>query len=211
MKALIKKSFSKWDVFFLTGILALLNIHLISGAFPYHLIASTQAIDNFKALNLLLYPFIHLSWYHLILDAFAFISLYQALDNYSSLKRIATFLLCSFFSLLFSKYFSADFLAYGLCGLSGIAHGFMVLYGCEIAETTDKKLGAFIVLGVFLKSIVETLTGSAVFAFLHLNQVGTPISMAHLGGAFGGLMAFMIFKTAYLCKETNFKLSYLKT
>jgi membrane associated rhomboid family serine protease len=82
----------------------------------------------------------------------------------------------------------------GLCGLSGTAHGLMVLSALQSARKPDGfAIGVLCLLLVAGKSVYETISGNVVFEFMHMGMCGTAIASCHLGGVAGGAVAFLVF------------------
>ena len=130
-----------------------------------------------------------------MLDASAFLLLYRGLFESSWLKRVLYVVFCALGSLSASM-LSPAMASGGLCGLSGAAHGLMAVSALEIATSSnlDSRLRSvgIISLGVVVvKSIIEVLTGEGMFAFLHIGDVGTPLTLSHAGGVLAGIIAFL--------------------
>ncbi|MBW2412079.1 MAG: rhombosortase, partial [Deltaproteobacteria bacterium] len=140
------------------------------------------------------HPFVHLTWYHLLLDAGAFFILYTGLQEKRVICKLTIAFACSGFSLIAALCFTPDIEAKGLCGLSGIAHGLMAHSGLELIHTRKRIwVGLFSFLLVFIKSIYEFITGEVVFTFMHMGLCGSPLAACHLGGVMGGILSFFIF------------------
>jgi rhomboid family GlyGly-CTERM serine protease len=142
------------------------------------------------------HPFVHLSWYHLLLDAGAFLLLYGGLDEPARWKRILFVIGCGLGSLILSTLTSPIIGVRGLCGLSGIAHGLMAVSAleCMIGGRADRKtwLTGMVSFGVVVsKSIVEVLQGHVFFEFLHFGLMGLPIPACHAGGVLSGILMFL--------------------
>ncbi len=144
--------------------------------------------DWWRALT---FPFVHVSWYHLLLDAGAFLFLYHGLQETSTRRRLLMVIACAAGSLGAS--WMASPLTAGLCGLSGIAHGLMAISALEMMRSDDRTLrNASMVCFwiVVLKSILEAFSGQVLFSFLHFGPVGAPVATCHAGGILGGLVVF---------------------
>lgn len=140
--------------------------------------------------RILTFPLVHVSAYHLILDAGAFVFLYHGLMETSAIKRLGIIAACAAGSLGVSLISSP--LTNGLCGLSGIAHGLMAISAIELIRTPDKNLqraGITCLLVVVLKGMVEALSGQVLFENLHLGHVASPVAACHAGGILGGLLS----------------------
>jgi hypothetical protein len=78
----------------------------------------------------------------------------------------------------------------GLCGLSGVAHGLMVVAMTEHASDESKAircLAKAFAAAVTAKALYEFAFGTALFS--HMGNVGTPIPACHLGGVLAGWAA----------------------
>lgn len=146
--------------------------------------------DWWRALT---FPFVHVSWYHLLLDAGAFLFLYHGLQETSAKRRLTLVATCAAGSLGASWVSSP--LSGGLCGLSGIAHGLMAVSALEIMRSTDRSLrnaGIICFITVVLKSIYEACAATVAFQFLHFGFIGEAVAVSHAGGILGGLIAYGI-------------------
>lgn len=170
------------------------NTHLLTGNFDGLLMFCPSEVKAGQWWRFITFPFVHLSWYHLLLDAGAFFILYQELNHVKAAKRIFYVITCGAFSLIAVLLTSPLVRSYGLCGLSGIAHGLMVISALGmIGQEEDVKAGLLCLVLVVSKSIYEALVGDVFFSFLHFGLCGTPLAVSHAGGVFGGLVAY------YLC------------
>ena len=184
------------------GVVCLVNIPLLWGErfSVYSFIPSSVGAGEWW--RILTHPFAHVSWYHLLLDAGAFMLLYRGLLEPSWVKRVLYFLFCAVGSLGISM-LSPDIFDGGLCGLSGIAHGLMAVSALELADSKIvgsklRRIGIVSLWVVVIKSMVEVVTGKVMFAFLHIGDVGTPLTICHAGGVLAGIIAFVILRnTAY--------------
>jgi rhomboid family GlyGly-CTERM serine protease len=148
--------------------------------------AQVSAGEWWRALT---FPFVHVSGYHLLLDAGAFLFLYHGLQETSTRRRLLYVAACAAGSLGLSLCTSQ--LTGGLCGLSGIAHGLMAISALEITKSPDRTLrtaGIICFLVVALKSMYEGFTGQIAFNFLHFGEVGDAVAICHAGGVLGGLI-----------------------
>src|SRR6185436_2469909 len=78
------------------------------------------------------HPFVHVSWYHFLLDGAAFIMLYTSLIDTRVWTRLGYVIAGAAGSLLFSWIAAPAIATNGLCGLSGIAHGLMAVSSLEM-------------------------------------------------------------------------------
>ena len=139
------------------------------------------------------FPFVHVSGYHLLLDAGAFLFLYHGLQETSPRRRLLYVAACAAGSLGASLISSP--LTNGLCGLSGIAHGLMAISALEIMRSDDRTLrnaGIICFLIVTLKSLYEGFTGQIAFNFLHFGSIGNAVAICHAGGILGGITCYAV-------------------
>ncbi len=183
------------DVIALIAVLAGLNLHLFGGSYTNLQIFFPDALRSGQWWRLFSHPFVHLTGYHLLLDAGAFFILYTGLQEKRMIRKLTIAFICGSFSLIAALCFTPDIETKGLCGLSGIAHGLMAYSGLELIHTRKSIwVGLFSFLLVFIKSTYEFINGEVVFTFMHMGLCGSPMAACHLGGVFGGLLCFLIFK-----------------
>ncbi len=146
--------------------------------------------------RLLTHPLVHISWYHLLLDASAFLLLYAELRNQSLGARWFMVGCSGGGALLACLWWAPQIGEIGLCGLSGVAHGLMAVVALD-SMAMGRKRGkqrwwfGVISLGLLLiKCAWEVATGTAFLEILHFGMVGTPLVICHAGGVVGGLIAF---------------------
>src|SRR5215475_5684604 len=114
--------------------------------------------------RLLTHPFVHVTWYHLLLDGLAFFILYQSLQEPRGSLRLLYVLASAFGSLLFSWSSGT-----GLCGLSGVAHGLMAVSSIEVISkgpAAERLMGLATFCLVVSKAAFEAITGHMFFGFL---------------------------------------------
>jgi rhomboid family GlyGly-CTERM serine protease len=182
------------DVIALIAVLGGLNLHLFGGSYTNLQIFFPEALCAGQWWRLFSHPFVHLTWYHLLLDAGAFFILYTGLQEKQVLRKLTIAIICGSFSLIAALCFTPDIETKGLCGLSGIAHGLMAYSGLELIHTRKSiGVGLFSFLLVFIKSIYEFITGEVLFTFMHMGLCGSPLAACHLGGVVGGILSFFIF------------------
>jgi membrane associated rhomboid family serine protease len=136
----------------------------------------------------------HISLYHLLMDGAAFVILYQSLRCGFG-ERLQHLVLCILFSGLIPILIDERLWAVGLCGLSGVAHGMMLIGALETVVHPDKnfkKIGFLMFCAVLGKTIFEQITGSVLFAEHHLGNVGIPIAACHTGGLVGALLSSIL-------------------
>ncbi len=202
MKTIAKNFFTdkiihRLELWLFLAVICIINIPMLFGHQFYNYIFSPAEVGAGEWWRVITYPFIHVSWYHLLLDVGAFMLLYHGILEPSWLKRVLYVVFCAIGSLGISM-LSPEIFDGGLCGLSGIAHGLMAVSALEIATSSaDIKLQRIGIIGlwvVVIKSIIEVLTGKVMFAFLHLGDVGTPLTICHAGGVLTGIIAFVVLR-----------------
>ncbi|HEX7859696.1 MAG TPA: rhombosortase [Verrucomicrobiae bacterium] len=142
--------------------------------------------------RLFTYPWAHISAYHLLLDAAAFLCLYDML-RCKAPTRLFHLCSCILFSGLVPVLLDPRLPTVGLRGLSGVAHGLVIVTSLEAVRSKTKSeryFGWIILAGVCAKCLVELATGTVLFANYHLGNVGIPIPTCHVGGALGGLISY---------------------
>ncbi|PYK97401.1 MAG: rhombosortase [Verrucomicrobia bacterium] len=180
----------------LAALLVLLNLPLLHGACAGDMIFLPRRVAEGEWWRVFTHPFVHVSWYHLVLDSSAFLLLYSELDNKGCFGRIGCLLACGATSLLVSLWAAPLVQTHGLCGLSGIAHGLMTISALEMVRAPDDKTvrraGMITLILVVTKCVLEAATGHIVFERFHFGALGSPIAVCHAGGALGGLGAWMM-------------------
>jgi rhomboid family GlyGly-CTERM serine protease len=172
-----------------------LNLPVLFGRGSEPFSFSLEAVHNGQWWRLFSHPFVHVSWYHLLLDGAAFLTLYQSLLDPSWLRRVS-FVAASAAGSLVTSWAATD-LSAGLCGLSGVAHGLMAVSAIELVAnfpsgSSERRVG-WISLGLVLaKAGCEALTGQMFLGFLHFGLLGTPVAVSHAGGVLGGLAAWLL-------------------
>ena len=166
------------------------------------------ALFNGEFTRWLSFAWKHNSFYHLVLDASAFIFLYQTLRCGLNARLLHLFS-CIFFSGLIPLLIDPRLGEIGLCGLSGVAHGLTLICALEMAENStgaSQRVAVLIFAGVLGKTILEQITGTVLFAEHHLGNVGIPIASCHFGGALGGILSsvFLWEKTKWPSLKTRF-------
>jgi rhomboid family GlyGly-CTERM serine protease len=149
--------------------------------------------------RLFTHPFVHVTWYHLLLDASAFFLLYHGLLESRMPRRLLYVGGCGCGSLLLAWLVAPLISTAGLCGLSGIAHGLMAISAAELLTTHDRhstewRIGVFTLAIVVAKAACEAITGHILFGFLYFGMVGEPLAVCHAGGIVGGLTSFFLMR-----------------
>jgi len=158
--------------------------------------------------RVLTHPFVHVTWYHLLLDASAFFLLYNGLLESRIIRRLAYVLAGAAGSLLLSWLTAPAIATNGLCGLSGIAHGLMAvsaveMMGSQSPRSPEWRIGAFTFALVVGKAAYEATTGHIFFDFLYFGMVGDPVAVSHAGGIVGGLLAMLLLSTFGRSRNEN--------
>jgi rhomboid family GlyGly-CTERM serine protease len=181
------------DTLVLLIIVLIFNAHLIGLGSGISSIFIPSAVKHGQWWRLLTHPFVHVTWYHLLLDAGAFFILYADLKNKSLPLKMFCLIACAGTSLAAALIFSPLIESLGLCGLSGTAHGLMALTGLEmIKDGKNKRIGQVSFMVVLIKSIYELISGTVVFDFMHMGLCGTPVAACHFGGVVGGILSFLV-------------------
>ena len=182
-----------WDLWLLCVAVGLGNYHLIIGSPSNPLMFTYEGIATGQWWRILTFSFVHLSFYHLLLDAGAFFLLYTSLEAKRPLIKGLSMTICGLTSLVASLVFSPLVGEVGLCGLSGIAHGLMVITGFESIQNRETRLAGWMTLSIVLmKSLFEAITGNVFLEFLHFGLCGTPVAVSHLGGVVGGTIVSLV-------------------
>lgn len=183
------------DIVIFWGLLAVANSHLVGFNLTSWMIFLPDALTSGQWWRFVTYHFVHVSWYHLFLDAGAFFLLYSGLEEKRLLRKILYVIVCGATSLTAALIFSPLIYTQGLCGLSGIAHGLMAVSALEMmGQKENFRIGLLSLAIVVLKSIYEAIVGDVFFAFLHFGLCGTPLAVCHAGGVLGGILVFLAFK-----------------
>ena len=183
------------DMIFLLVMIVFCNFHILTGSSCRTLIFNFDKVAQGEVYRVMTHPFVHLSWYHFLLDAGAFILLYTGLNEKRGSRKLLTVGICGSSGLLAPLIFAPDIYTQGLCGLSGIAHGLMAYSGLEMMQDRRTvKTGIACLTIVVAKSIYEAVTGTVFFSFLLFGLCGIPIAVCHLGGVLGGIISFVIFQ-----------------
>ena len=178
------------------ALLVVFNAPILAGSCFQSMVFLPQAVQKGEWWRLLFHPFVHVTWYHLLLDGTAFLALYYSLIEASLLRRLLYVLGGAIGSMLAAWAAAPAISSSGLCGLSGIAHGLMAVSALELvagkapgsAERRIGQLGLFVVVG---KAALEALSGRMFFTFLHFGLMGEPVAVSHAGGIIGSLVAML--------------------
>ncbi len=180
------------DTMIFAGIILLLNAHLLLG---YSCRALVFFPDKWLAgdwYRIVTHPFVHLTWYHFLLDAGAFLLLYGGLSEERMGRRLFHAGICGAAGLAAAWGFDPQIRTLGLCGLSGTAHGLMAVSALEMMQKKSEFTTGVICLAVVLcKSVYEAASGTVLFSFLQFGLCGTPLAVCHLGGTLGGMASVL--------------------
>ena len=185
---------TKLDFLLLLAAVVVFNAHLAGLGSGGWALYRPSAVAAGQWWRLFTHPFVHVSWYHLLLDAGAFFMLYDGLEIECVLRRMLLLPICAAGGLLAALLFSPQVDVAGLCGLSGTAHGLMAFSGLEVMRNPARRGSGAALFGlVTVKSLYELATGRVFFDFLHMGLCGAPVAACHFGGVAGGLVAFALF------------------
>lgn len=180
-----------WDGALLLALITGLNFHLAGIGTASTKIFLPAAWADGQWWRLLTFPFVHISWYHLLLDAGAFFMLYGEIAEIRTSHRFFCLICSTALSLAVAMLFSPMIESLGLGGLSGTAHGLMAFYGLQMmGNKSERRTGQVIFWLVAVKSTWEAISGQVVFGFMHMGLCGAPQAACHLGGVLGGTLAF---------------------
>jgi rhomboid family GlyGly-CTERM serine protease len=185
-----------FDTLILAGLTVVCNLHLITGAAPDALIFLPNQVAAGEWWRIIIHPFVHVSWYHLALDAGGFFLLYTALQQLNLAARIRCLAFALAGSIAGTLLASGPTAALtGLCGLSGVAHGLMAISGLvqvqQAQSRAERIVGWLAFVSVTVKSLAELITGRLFLDFLHFGDIGIPLVACHIGGVSGGIAAWL--------------------
>jgi rhomboid family GlyGly-CTERM serine protease len=151
-----------------------------------------DAVRSGQWWRLFTHPFVHLTWYHLLLDGTAFLSLCCSLLEKKILRRTGYVVAAAAGSLIVSWVASSATFTRGLCGLSGVAHGLMAISALEMMSgaAAERRIGWIGFVSVVAKAGIEAATGRMFFGFLDFGLLGNPVAVSHAGGILGALMLY---------------------
>ncbi len=183
------------DILIFLGIITVLNMHLFGLGSGRVFIFSPQAFESGQWWRLFTHPFVHVTWYHLVLDAGAFMVLYKGLEVKKTVIRIMYVMICGAGSLGATLLFCPAVNFQGLCGISGIAHGIMAVSALEMIQKKETfRIGIYSLGILIFKCIYEVMVGDVLFSFLQFGLCGSPLVTCHAGGVAGGIMSFYLFQ-----------------
>jgi len=203
IQELDRKQSLKPELWFFAGLILLLNLPLLNGTWASDFAFHPGLVGQGEWWRVLTFPFVHVSIYHLLLDAAAFFLLYSGLREPKRSNRLAFVFASALGSLAVSLFAAPQIYSVGLCGLSGVAHGLMAISALEMMQSqTNKKIlwaGAISFLFVITKAAWEAATGAVVFSAFHFGNLGTPIAVCHAGGILGVLFVWIVRNGASRC------------
>jgi rhomboid family GlyGly-CTERM serine protease len=185
----------KPEFIFFVALILVFNVPILFGEVWSSAVFQTTSVTNGEWWRVFTHPFVHLTWYHLLLDGTAFLSLYWSLLESRIFVRLA-YVIASAVGSLASCLASPGLLENGLCGLSGIAHGLMAISAIEMlgGDKAERQFGWISLMLVVGKGIFEAITGKMFFGFLDFGLLGTPVAVSHAGGIVGGLVALLLLR-----------------
>lgn len=172
---------------------------VLLGTFWRSMIFLPEAVREGEWWRLITHPFVHVTWFHLLLDGVAFLMLYESLLERMLGGRLFIVSTAAAGSLAAACLAAPALATGGLCGLSAIAHGLMAVSAVEMMAvhsrfTSEWRVSFIFFLGVAGKAALEALTGKAMFGFLYFELMGDPVAVSHAGGIVGGLAAWLLLR-----------------
>jgi rhomboid family GlyGly-CTERM serine protease len=185
----------KPELIFFVALILVFNVPILFGEVWSSAVFQTASVSKGEWWRVFTHPFVHLTWYHLLLDGTAFLSLYWSLLERRIFVRLA-YVIASAAGSLASCLASPGLLENGLCGLSGIAHALMAISAIEMlgGDKAAQKIGWISLILVVGKGIIEAITGKMFFGFLDFGLLGTPVAVSHAGGILGALIAMLLLR-----------------
>jgi rhomboid family GlyGly-CTERM serine protease len=172
-------------------VLLIANASLFSTSWRGQLVFFPGAVASGEWWRIITHPFVHVSWYHLLLDGAAFLMLYAELGHWRTRERLMSVAVCGASSLGVAL-FNPIIATIGFCGLSGVAHGLMAVSAIEMIRRGECRVGSCVLAVVVSKALLEAVTGNVALSFLHFGLMGTPIAACHAGGVVGGLLLVLL-------------------
>lgn len=187
----------RWEMIGFGVLVAVFSGSVLFGPPTVTMMFRPDAVAGGEWWRLLTHPFVHITWYHLLLDASAFFLLYHGLLESKISRRLLFVVAGAVGSLGLSWLAAPAITTHGLCGLSGIAHGLMAVSAVEMMRTNARstsewRIGAFTFAIVVGKAAWEAISGHVLFEFLYFRMVGDPITVSHAGGIVGALLATLV-------------------
>ena len=190
------------ELWVFAGLILVFSGSVFFGSTWHTMMFQPVAVRSGEWWRLLTHPFVHLTWYHLLLDASAFLLLYQGLLETKMARRLYYVIASAVGSLLLAWLAAPAISSEGLCGLSGIAHGLMAISAVEMMlanqrASTEWRIGFSTFAIVVAKAAFEAISGRVLFAFLYFGMMGEPVTVSHAGGIVGGLVAMLILRLTH--------------
>ncbi len=183
----------QWPQWVWTAVLLLVNLPLVWGDVRISLLFLPDAVGAGQWWRVVTYPLVHLSWYHLLLDAGGFLLLHHFLEEKRIIPKTLYIIGPSAGALLLAWIMDPAISQRGLSGLSGIAHGLMAISALEMLRHKSQRTWGIVSLSVVVaKSIYELWSGQVLFEFMHMGMCGQPLAASHAGGVIGGVFTFII-------------------
>jgi rhomboid family GlyGly-CTERM serine protease len=185
------------EIIFYSAILAVVNVPLLFGVMVESMTFVPAEVLNGQVWRIVTHPFVHVSWYHLLLDGVAFLMLYNQLEAKTFAGRTVYVAAAAVFSMLAVMLVLPYSTAVGYCGLSGIDHGLMAVCALEMirskgAGRAGRWFGLISLVVVLGKSLYEAYSGHMFLEFMHFGMMGSPVAISHLGGVIGGVGVFIL-------------------
>ncbi|MCF7973410.1 MAG: rhomboid family intramembrane serine protease [Phycisphaerae bacterium] len=184
----------RWELWIYTLMLVIANMGLVRGSVTTAWYYYPDQVLAGQWYRLLTHGFVHVSWYHLLLDGSAFLMLYAMLRQTSWIKRSLYVLGANIGCIVGVTAVLPHHNSVGYAGLSGIAHGLMAVWALEcLVENHDKtiqRIGWVALSVVLTKALFEACDGGVIFSCLHGNLMGHPIGISHLSGILGASLMY---------------------
>ena len=194
-----KRESRKWELAGWAALVAAFNLPLLAGGASDRFALFPGRLADGEWHLLFTHAFVHVGFYHLLLDAGALLALHAALELGSAWRRIGVVaggILGSAAATLMAWPAAGET---GLCGLSGAAHGLMAVCGIETLgnarlSRAERWVGALTLGIVVAKAAGESVAGRVFFGGWHLGDVGMPVAVCHAGGVVGALAAYAMLR-----------------
>ncbi|MCK5173602.1 MAG: rhomboid family intramembrane serine protease, partial [Planctomycetes bacterium] len=122
----------RFEIYIYAAIILALNLPLATGRIFGSMIFLPDNVMGGQLWRIITHPFVHVSWYHLLLDGVAFFILYTQLSEQSRPRRTVYVASCGLTSMIAAWIALPASGALGYCGLSGIGHGLMAVCALEM-------------------------------------------------------------------------------
>jgi len=192
-----QKILQRPEILLFASLIIVFSGSVLFGSVWQSMIFQPAAVKGGEWWRVVTHPFVHVTWYHLLLDASAFFLLYHGLLESKVARRLAYVLAGGTGSLMLSWLAAPAISTNGLCGLSGIAHGLMAVSAVEMmrgraVRSPEWRIGAVTFALVVGKAAYEAISGKILFGFLYFGLVGDPVAISHAGGIVGGLLVMLL-------------------